>query len=52
MASLSLQRECPQHMNETIERFLGLRRKKVIPYKLVSGLGAMAASAGRLLRAR
>ncbi len=28
----------------TIERFIGLRRKKVIPGRLVSGLGAMAAS--------
>lgn len=28
----------------TIERFIGLRRKKVIPRRLVTGLGAMAAS--------
>jgi biopolymer transport protein ExbB len=30
----------------TIERFIGLRRKKVIPRKLIAGLGAMAASPG------
>jgi biopolymer transport protein ExbB len=28
----------------TIERFIGLRRKKVIPRRLITGLGAMAAS--------